>query len=417
MTDKTRQLIKNTVMFFCIFLIINYLLQSCQNKDEQIVPESGNLVFVTTETEYSRKDIVTIDITNNTGESISIPSECPGEPFDVYRYEKNEWVQKTAEPELQCEDSKEITLKQGEELKISYNNWNHALFSETGRFRIEFETEIEGKAKTITTNEFTVNPEGIFSQLWNGLFYRPIYNGLIFLIYSSPGHYLGIGIILLTLVIRTILLVPSQKSLKSQRRMQDLQPKLDKIKEKYKGDQQKIASETMAAWKEANVNPLGSCLPLLLQFPFLIALFYVIQNGLNPDQSYLLYTTYEGFSLTNINVHFLWLDLTKVNLYVLPLIVGALQFIQMKMMMSRKKTSKEGPKGMAKEMAAASNMMTYILPVMIAVFTASLPAGVGIYWGISTIYGIVQQVIVNRQPTSGNKNSDDVKVRVIEPKA
>lgn len=414
MNDKIKQILKNTLLFFAVFLSVNYLLQSCQ-KEEVAPSDNGSLIFTTTDNEYGRTKIVTLEIENQTNEEIKIPSECPGEPFDVYRYESNEWVQKNADPKLNCSDAKEITIPVGEDIKINYANWNHALFSDTGRFRIEFATTLKGEPKTIQSNEFTVEKEGIFTQLWRGLFYRPIYNGLIFLTYVSPGHYLGIGIILLTIIIRTILLVPSQKALKSQKRMQDLQPKLDKIKEKYKGDQQKIAMETMATWKEAKVSPMGSCLPMLLQFPFLIALFYVIQAGLNPDNTYLLYTTYANFSIPDINIHFLGLDLTKVNMYVLPIIVGGLQFIQMKMMMAKKKVKDKAPvKGMANEMAAATNMMTYILPVMIAVFTASLPAGVGIYWGVSTLYGIVQQTFVNRQPSSENNNSDDVKVRVIE---
>ncbi|MEK7085452.1 MAG: YidC/Oxa1 family membrane protein insertase, partial [Patescibacteria group bacterium] len=241
-----------------------------------------------------------------------------------------------------------------------------------------------------------------------GLFYRPIYNGLIFFTYIVPGHGLGWAIILLTIIIRTILLVPSQKAMKSQRRMQDLQPRLSKIKEEFKGDQQRIASETMALWKEAKINPLSSCLPILMQFPFLIALFYVIQSGLNPDNTYLLYSQYSGFSLTDINTNFLnILDLTKANLYVLPLVIGGLQFIQMKLAMAKNKKADDGKRN---EMAIAGSMMTYIMPVMIAVFTASLPAGVGIYWGASTIYGIIQQLVVNKGGIKKDPNEPTVKV-------
>jgi YidC/Oxa1 family membrane protein insertase len=151
---------------------------------------------------------------------------------------------------------------------------------------------------------------------------------------------------------------------------------------------------------------MGSCLPLLLQFPILIALFWVIKGGLNPDNTYLLYTQYDGFSFHNISSQFLGLDLLKANLYVLPLIVGLLQFIQMKMAMM--KVPKKN------EMAIANNMMTYMMPIMIAVFTASLPAGVGLYWGTSTLYGLVQQYFVNKSRPTTPGNNDDVKVRVIE---
>ena len=147
---------------------------------------------------------------------------------------------------------------------------------------------------------------------------------------------------------------------------------------------------------------------MLLQFPFLIALFYVIKGGLNPDNAYLLYTQYGDLGLQNINVNFLGLlDLTKRNFYVLPLVIGGLQFFQMQLAMA-KKSKKNGKQ--SNEMAMATNMMTYVMPVMIAVFTASLPAGVGIYWGTSTSYGIVQQIFVNKGPLTDSK---EPKVKVI----
>ncbi|MDA1060686.1 MAG: YidC/Oxa1 family membrane protein insertase [bacterium] len=409
--EKLNRLLKNTLIFLAIFLAVNYVMQSCVNKEEELLVNSGNILFTTTDTEYSRRQIVTINIENSTKEPIIIPSECPNEPFSIFRYENNDWVQKTSSPELDCKNAKDITLESGDEMKIPYTSWNNTLFSDMGRYRIEFATTVEGENKTITTNEFLVVKEGIFRQLWNGLFYRPIYNALIFIASVIPGHSLGLAIILLTLIIRTILLIPSQKAMKSQRKMQEVQPRLQKIKEKYKGDQQKIAMETMALWKDAKVSPFGSCLPLLLQFPFLIAVFYVVQNGLNPDSVFLFYTDYNGFSLHDIGTNFLGvLELTKPNIYVLPLIIGGLQFFQMKLAMANKnkKTTKKDKK--SDEMAMATNMMTYVMPVMIAVFTASLPAGVGIYWGTSTAYGIVQQLFVNKD---GGKDPNEPTVKVI----
>jgi YidC/Oxa1 family membrane protein insertase len=226
-----------------------------------------------------------------------------------------------------------------------------------------------------------------------------------------PGNDLGLAILILTLILRTILLIPSQKAMRSQKKLQEVNPRIEKLKEKYKGDQQKIAAETMAIWKESKVNPLSSCMPILLQLPILIAVYQTVRNGLNPDNTYMLYTTYSNFSLKDINVNFLGiLDLTKVNVYVLPLIIGGLQFAQMKLSMAKtkKKTADNAPKN---EMAMANNMMIYMMPVMIALFTASVPAGVALYWGISTLFGIGQQLVVNKEKP---KENDDVKVRVIE---
>jgi YidC/Oxa1 family membrane protein insertase len=412
--SKLNNILKNTLIFLAIFLSINYLLQSCQTNEDHIAKSAGNINILTTKTEYSRYQTVTVKIQNSSLAPITIPDRCPAEPLKVYKYEDAEWEQKSISPNLSCEDSKDIILEPGEEILIPYDNWNFALFSDMGRFRIELPLTIDEEEKVYTTNEFLVVKEGIIRQIAIGVFYRPIYNGLIFLTSVVPFNDLGLAIIILTLIIRTILLIPSHRAMQSQKRMQTIQPKLEKIKEKYKGDQQKIATETMAVWKEAKINPMGSCLPLLLQLPFLITLFYVIQSGLNPDKSYLLYMEYSNFGIENINASFFGLmNLTKPNIYVLPLIVGGLQFLQMHMMMANKPQTKS-KNGKGNEMAMASNIMTYVMPVMIAVFTASLPAGVGLYWGTSTLYGIGQQFFINKSP---EKESNEPTVKVIPPKS
>lgn len=409
--DKFNKILKNVLTFVIIFLIVNFIAQSCQNKSAELNKNPGSVTFTTTSNEFSRREDISVNILNDSKETITLPNECPGEPFDVYKFENNNWVQKNISPKLDCKNTSELKIEAGKELKVAYTSWNNALFGEMGRFKISFNTTIDSKPITFTTNEFTVVKEGMFRQLFTGLFYRPIYNGLIFLAYIAPNNDLGIAIILLTILIRTILLVPSQKSMKSQRRMQELQPRLNKIKEQHKGDQARIAAETMAVWKEAKISPFGSCLPILMQFPFLIALFYVIRNGLNPDNTFMMYTQYNNFALSDINTGlFGILDLTIPNYYVLPVIIGGLQFIQMKLSFANSAKKQDGQPA-KNEMAMANNMMLYLMPVMIAIFTASLPAGVGIYWGTSTLYGIIQQVFVNKG--SKKKDPEEPTVKVI----
>ncbi len=413
--EKFNKIIKNVLIFFLIYLAVGWVFNGFQS-EEDLASKEGTFEFIASKNEYNRTQKVTLELSNYTDQEILIPNECPGEPFDVYKYENGEWVQVSADPELNCERSQDLVIPAGEQTSIVYENWNHALFSDLGRFRIEFKTEIDGEEKTFTTQEFRVEAEGVLKKLMIGLFYRPIYNALIFIIAVIPGHSLGWGIILLTLLIRTLLLIPSQKAMRSQKKLQEIQPRIEKIKEKYKGDQQKVAMETMAIWKEANISPVSGCLPMLMQFPFLIALFYVVRGGLNPDSTHLLYTTYENFALTNIDVNFLGLlDLTQPNIYVLPIIIGGLQFTQMQLALARKGKKKGKKKGKGDEMAMATNMMSYVMPILIAVFTASLPAGVGIYWGTSTLYGIVQQLIVNKTPGKSD-NESEPKVRVINNK-
>lgn len=410
---------KNLLNFIVIFLLVYIALTFFmpQNDQNQRVTQ-GDFILETAKKEFSQNETVSAKLRNNTTKKIIIKNECPDEPLNVLKSIEGQWQKITHTASIQCPETKNIVLEPQSETIISYNFWNHTLFSEIGRYKLKAEIEIDKNSgkKTIESNEFEVKKQGIFEILWTTLLYQPIYNALIALVSILPYHDLGLAIILLTIIIRTILLLPSQKALKSQRKLQELQPKIANLKEKHKDNQEMLARETMQLWKTHKVNPLGSCLPLLIQFPFLIAIFTVIQNGLNPDNSYLLYGSLREFSLLQVNIRFLnILDLTKIDYFVIPIIVGGLQFIQMKLAIL-KNTKKKNPfdekkdnkKTPANEMEKANQMMIYIMPVMFAIFTASAPAGVGLYWAASTLYGIVQQFIVNNEVAKEN-----VKVKIL----
>lgn len=411
---KIANILQYVVIFLLVYLTLNFFLRPGQ--DEAAM--SGADFDVTTKREYSQEELVKIEIHNNTDLDAVIKNECPDEPLNVFKKDAGEWNQIQDTKENGCDSAEDYLIKAKEKTTIDYRGWNHALFGETGFYKVSANIEVPedaSKNKQYESNEFEVKPQGWFSFLWGAGFYQPVYNALIYITSVLPGHDIGWAIILLTIIIRTILLIPSHKSMKSQRRIQELQPKLNKLKEKYKDNQEALARETMMLWKENKVHPLSSCLPLVIQLPFLIAIFYVIQNGLNPDNIHLLYEPLKDFSLSAINTNFLGiLELTKVNAFVLPLIVGGLQFFQMKiaMMRNNKKNEQQGGDKKKKknaEMEMANRMMVYFMPVMIALFTASVPAGVGLYWSTSTLYGIAQQFVVNRQV-----DTESTKVRVIK---
>lgn len=404
-----KNILRNVITFLAIFIVVNFIFNTFFGGDKDQASNTDPIKITTSDTEYGQNALVGVTIENNTDADIRIPNDCPGEPLDVFTYRNNQWEQIEAKPVIACEgdaSAKEITIKAHEKLNLDYSNWNHALFGQNGRYKVSFKN---AEGKTIESNEFQVVNPSIFRWIWMNIFYGPVYNVLMFFIAKLPGHDLGFAIILLTILIRILLLAPSQKALKSQKKMQDLQPKLEAIKEKHKGNQQMISMETMALWKEHKVNPFGSCLPLLIQFPILIGLFYAVQTGLNPDNAYLLYPGFVNVDFNNIHTNFLGiLDLTKRNAYVLPLIVGLLQFVQMKMTLK-----KPAPGAKKSEMEMANSMMIYVMPVMIALFTASTPAGVGLYWATSTLFGIGQQWYVNKQSDRGSKNDKNDAVRVI----
>ncbi len=413
------------ILFGIFFIALLLIFRGCSgNTDLDVNLANNDLGIAVLSNEYKMDDLVTVKLRNNTSETIKIENDCPREPLDVFRYQNGEWIQLEVEQDIECEKTDPYIIQPDEEIQVDYTSYNHSLFGNIGRYKIGVTAKVQGEMQSFESNEFTVTKKGAWGYFWGTFFYQPIYNSLIYITSFMPGHNLGLAIIALTVLLRLILFIPSQRGLESQRKLQELQPRIKKLQEKYKDNQQKIAQETFALYKEYKVNPFGSCLPLLIQLPILIALFWVIQTGLNPDNIHLLYEPLKGFDLSQINSTFLGLNLQQREIFILPLIVAALQFGQMKLALSKKKKpeekekskkmDKKGPQT-GKEMQMASEMMVYVLPVMIALFTASVPSGVGIYWGTSTLFGIGQQLYVNKK-VKGKKSKKEAEVRVIEKK-
>ena len=178
----------------------------------------------------------------------------------------------------------------------------------------------------------------------------------------------GVSIIIVTILIKIALLPLTLKQDKSMKEMKKIQPELEKLKEKYANDKQMLNIKTMELYKEHKVNPLGGCLPLLLQLPILFALFGVLRSGIIPADS-----------------SFLWLKLTdKDPYYILPILNGAVSFFQQKLM------------GSADSNPQMKNMM-YIFPVMMIYISYRMPSGLQLYWLTSSILAVVQQYFIMKK--------------------
>lgn len=392
---------KKLLIWVAAFVILIGVMQLTGKKDNGGSGGSGAFTAETNKENYSQGQEVILELKNDTDRQISLTIPCPKNPFKVLMFSDSQFKEKTAETKTDCKTIQTaVLLGAGKKQSVTYAYWNHQLFGDIGRYKIEIPVNLEGKEQVMSTPEFSVGKRGVLGAAWDTFFYQPLFNLLILLASAIPFKDLGFAIILLTIIIRLILLVPSQRAIQAQKRMQEVQPKLDAIKKKHAGNQELIAKETMEIWKKEKVNPFGSCLPILIQFPVLIALYYVIRNGINPDNAYLLYGSLKNIDFLSIHTIFLGiLDLTRINVFVLPLIVGLLQFLQMKMTFVKKPADA----GKGSEMQQANQMMTYVMPVMIAVFTASVPAGVGLYWGVSTLFGIGQQMAANRKRATGDE--------------
>lgn len=183
----------------------------------------------------------------------------------------------------------------------------------------------------------------------------------------------GVAIILLTIVIKMALYPLTVKQVKSMKAMQDIQPKMKALQEKYKDNKEKLSKEMAELYKNAGVNPLAGCLPLIVQMPVLIAIFFAIKEY-----------TYAGDS------SFLWLNnLSQDNpsdpYYIIPVLSGLTTYIQQKQTMTD--TS-----------SAQNKMMMIFMPVFIGYITITFPAGLGIYWVVGNLVQIAQQWWMYRKP-------------------
>src|SRR4051812_9493570 len=120
----------------------------------------------------------------------------------------------------------------------------------------------------------------MLTHYYQEIIYRPILNLLVYLYNVLPGHDIGAVIILVTIVIRFILAPFMHKSLKSQKAMNALQPKMNEVREKHKDNKEAQAKAMMELYKDNKINPLSSCLPLVIQLPILIALYQVLAHAL-----------------------------------------------------------------------------------------------------------------------------------------
>lgn len=232
-------------------------------------------------------------------------------------------------------------------------------------------------------------------------------------IYSFTASY-GLSIILFTVFMKIILLPLAIKQQKSMAEMQKIQPLLAELQKKYKNDKEKLNMETMKLYQEHKVNPAAGCLPLLIQLPIIFGLYRVIYRPL----TYILNMSQEeiakvGASLNppinatneiaiaeqmkNINLEFLGLNLAQTPqlsspslVWIIPILAAATTYL------SSKVTSKTTNAAQNQQAAQMQNNMMSVFPVMTGFLCFTLPSGVGLYWVVSNLLQMIQQVVLNK---------------------
>lgn len=228
------------------------------------------------------------------------------------------------------------------------------------------------------------------------IFFEPLYNALIFF-YNLLGD-LGLAIIAITVIVKVLLLPLANKALRSQRRLQALQPELKKLQEKHQDDREAMAKELMAFYKKEGVSPASSCLPTLVQIPVLITLFFVFRAPFTENHLSSLYGFVSRpdnpdsffFGLIDLSRAFNPADLadpTMIGILLLALFTAVLQFFQSKMLLP---ADADGLPG------AMNKQLIYLFPVLTFVFALTLPAALPLYWATTTLFTILQQLVIMR---------------------
>ena len=373
-----------------IFMGINLL-----TADKNQTP-SWEIVFNSVKKSYAIPAAINFELKNSTTEALSF-NTC--ENISVLNNGNT-----LALPETACKD---ITVAAWETQIINFAPY-YELFSTPGSYN--FELSVDDKkfiAQTQTKNRGTIG------KLFVGVFYAPIYNLMIFLV-NLFWNSLGWAIVAITILIRIVLLWPQHKMMVSQRKLQAIQPKIKKLQEKYKKDSQKLWVELMGLYKKEKVNPMGSCGFLLIQMPIILVIYNIILNIESPTNPFYLYGFQSWFDMTAMSSTFFGMDLLTAGGIVgilLAAFIWCIQFIQIKLSLSfNKKNTDEKKKGVVLEKKKGANdyssmmpdpemmnkFMLYGMPGMVAVFTYTLFAWVGLYWWISTLFAIFQQIVVNK---------------------
>lgn len=222
------------------------------------------------------------------------------------------------------------------------------------------------------------------------LLVHPLLNLLIFF-YNLPFVNLGIAIILLTTLIKILLFPFNSKTIRFQKKFQDVQIKMREIQERYKNNIEVSSQKTLELFKKEKVNPFMGILPILVQIPIMIALFILLREGIGGDQLNYLY----GFIYNPevINPYFLGENLSLSTPLIWALFTGIIQLVFSKVIQSSVDDKKrEQNKKRENFRTGFQKYIIYILPIMTFFILLELPAALAIYWITNTILSIIQHL-------------------------
>ena len=206
---------------------------------------------------------------------------------------------------------------------------------------------------------------------------------LPFLSFSYENIYpnYGFGIILLTILVKLALYPLTHKQFESMKRMQVLHPKMKAIQEKYKKDPKRLQQETIKLYKDEKINPLSGCLPMLVQLPFLLALFYAMNSEAFKTMIFQpnVFSGLTSFWLPDLSL--------PDNLFILPIVIGVTTYLSQRLTPMTKDATQQ-------------RIMQFV-PLVMVVVCWKMPAGVLLYWAASQLISMIQQMSIMKTNNDG----------------
>lgn len=231
-------------------------------------------------------------------------------------------------------------------------------------------------------------------NIFNEVLYRPLFNLLVLIYEYFPLRDFGIAVILLTILIKVFLYPFGKQSIRVQKAINELQPKIREIQKKYKDNKAEQARLTMELYKKEKINPFAGILPLLIQIPILIALYRLFWKGIQLDGATHLY----GFVSMpgSIDPTFLGgINLSHPNL-ALAIFAGVSQFWQVKL--ASPKSLKPSSRNQVPQFSEImQKQMLYFFPVLTIFILLKMPSAVALYWTVSTLFSVGQQYLGTRE--------------------
>ena len=230
-----------------------------------------------------------------------------------------------------------------------------------------------------------------------GIIAKPL-GMLLDLLYGFVDNY-GISIIIFTVVVKVCLYPLYIKQIKSTAKMADLQPKMQEIQNKYANDRETMNIKMQEFYKEEKFNPMGGCLPMIIQMPIIMGLFALLRNPMR-------YISHDNMIFA-FHESFIWIrDLSQPDPWILPIIAGVATFFAFTLNRALTETP-----AAANQMAGMTKMMQYVFPVMILWMARSFPSGLALYWAVSQIIQIFFNIHMSTIRNRMKRESEEKKIR------